>query len=32
MRRLPRAVMEVMRVFDSIRPKFQAAGRVPKNY
>jgi DNA-binding transcriptional LysR family regulator len=32
MRRLPRAVSEVMRVYDQIRPKFQAAARVPRNY
>jgi DNA-binding transcriptional LysR family regulator len=32
MRRLPRAVSEVMRVFDQIRPKFQAAARVPRTY
>ena len=32
LRRLPRAVSEVIRVFDQIRPKFQAAARVPKNY
>lgn len=32
MRRLPRAVSEVMRVFDQIRPRFEAAVRAPKNY
>ena len=32
MRRLPRAVSEVMRVFEQIRPKFQALARAPKNY
>jgi DNA-binding transcriptional LysR family regulator len=32
MRRLPRAVSEVMRVYDQIRPKFQAAAKAPRNY
>jgi DNA-binding transcriptional LysR family regulator len=32
MRRLPRAVSEVMGVFEHIRPKFQAAARAPRNY
>ncbi|HEY5619722.1 MAG TPA: LysR family transcriptional regulator [Vicinamibacterales bacterium] len=32
MRRLPRAVSEVMRVFEQMRPKFQAAVRAPRNY
>jgi DNA-binding transcriptional LysR family regulator len=32
MRRLPRAVSEVMRVFEQIRPKFQALARAPRNY
>ena len=32
MRRLPRAVSEVMRVFEQIRPKFEAAARAPRNY
>ncbi|MGH9253377.1 MAG: LysR family transcriptional regulator [Vicinamibacterales bacterium] len=32
MRRLPRAVAEVMRVFEQIRPQFQAAARAPRNY
>jgi DNA-binding transcriptional LysR family regulator len=32
MRRLPRAVSEVMRVFENIRPRFDALVRAPKNY
>ena len=32
MRRLPRAVSEVMRVFEEIRPQFDAVVRAPKNY
>jgi DNA-binding transcriptional LysR family regulator len=32
MRRLPRAVSEVMRVFEEIRPRFDALVRAPKNY
>jgi DNA-binding transcriptional LysR family regulator len=32
MRRLPRAVSEVMRVFEAIRPQFDALVRAPKNY
>lgn len=32
MRRLPRAVSEVMRVFDQMRPQFEATVRAPKNY
>jgi DNA-binding transcriptional LysR family regulator len=32
MRRLPRAVSEVMRVFDEMRPQFDAVVRAPKNY
>jgi DNA-binding transcriptional LysR family regulator len=32
MRRLPRAVSEVMRVFEEIRPQFDALVRAPKNY
>ena len=32
MRRLPRAVSEVMRVFEQIRPKFEAVVRAPRNY
>ena len=32
MRRLPRAVAEVMRVFEQIRPRFDAAVRAPRNY
>ena len=32
MRRLPRAVSEVMRVFDQIQPQFEAAVRAPRNY
>jgi len=32
MRRLPRAVSEVMRVFETIRPTFDAAVRAPRNY
>jgi len=31
MRRLPRAVSEVMRVFEDIRPRFDAVVRAPKN-
>jgi DNA-binding transcriptional LysR family regulator len=30
MRRLPRAVSEVMRVFEQIRPQFEAASRAPR--
>ena len=30
MRRLPRAVSEVMRVFEKIRPRFQASARAPR--
>ena len=32
MRRLPRAVSEVMRVFEQIRPQLEGAVRAPKNY
>ena len=32
MRRLPRAVAEVMRVFEQIRPQLESAVRAPKNY
>ena len=32
MRRLPRAVSEVMRVFEQIRPQLESAVRAPKNY
>ena len=32
MRRLPRAVTEVMRVFEHTRPQFDAAVRAPSNY
>jgi DNA-binding transcriptional LysR family regulator len=32
MRRLPRAVSEVMRVFEEIRPRFDAVVRAPKNF
>ena len=32
MRKLPRAVSEVITVFERIRPKFQAAARAPRNY
>ena len=32
MRRLPRAVAEVMRVFEQIRPQFDATVRAPRNY
>ena len=32
MRRLPRAVSEVMRVFEQTRPQFDAAVRAPRNY
>jgi DNA-binding transcriptional LysR family regulator len=32
MRRLPRAVSEVMRVFEQIRPQLEAAVRAPKHY
>ena len=32
MRRLPRAVSEVMRVFEQIRPQLETAVRAPKNY
>jgi len=32
MRRLPRAVSEVMRVFEQIRPQFDALVRPPRNY
>ncbi|MBI3049655.1 MAG: LysR family transcriptional regulator [Acidobacteria bacterium] len=32
MRRLPRAVSEVMRVFEQIRPQFDAVVRAPGNY
>ena len=32
MRKLPRAVSEVMRVFEQIRPQFDAAVLAPKNY
>ncbi len=32
MRKLPRAVSEVMRVFEQIRPRFDAAVRAPTNY
>ena len=32
MRRLPRAVSEVMRVFEQIRPQFDATVRAPRNY
>ena len=32
MRRLPRAVSEVMGVFEQIRPQLESAVRAPKNY
>jgi DNA-binding transcriptional LysR family regulator len=32
MRRLPRAVSEMMRVFEQIRPQFETAVRAPKHY
>jgi len=32
MRRLPRSVAEVMKVFEQIRPQLEAAVRAPKNY
>jgi hypothetical protein len=32
MRRLPRSVSEVMRVFEEIRPQFDALVHAPKNY
>lgn len=32
MRRLPRAVSEVMRVFEQIRPQLESVVRAPKNY